>query len=95
MKRDEINDKLPESNSPLDPVASRDVDHPANTRSRTWRNPRRLHPPSPHSQPGPSTAIRQAPEPVGTPCQVRSLAGHAVTYQDASGELQQTRRDDT
>ena len=35
MKRDEVDDKPPESNSPLNQVTGRDVNHPAKTRSQT------------------------------------------------------------
>ena len=53
---------------------------------RTWRKPRRPHPPTPYSQPGPSVAA-QAPEPVGSPCRIQGatiqklagLSGGAAT----------------
>ena len=35
MKRGEVDDKPPESNSPLNQVTGRDVNHPAKTRSQT------------------------------------------------------------
>ena len=103
MKRDRISNEPRKSNSPLDQVTGRNISHPAETRSRTWRNPRHFYPPFSYSQPGPPVAIRRAPRPVGSSWQAKprqgattqGLIGHAATRQEVSGELQQMRRDDT
>ena len=69
MRRDEIDNKPPESNSPLDQVAGRDANRPAKIRSQTYKKPSAITPSiSPTTNPGHQWPSARLP----------SLSGHLV-----------------